>query len=82
MADSRVTVKDVYELVNNETDKIYQKIEGVEKKIDDRYVPRTELENRFKPIEDDLNRFKNLLYGTIATLISLIVAAFAGGKLL
>lgn len=82
MADSRVTIKDVYELVNNETDKIYQKIEGVEKKIDDRYVPRTELENRFKPIEDDLNRFKNLLYGTIATLISLIVAAFAGGKLL
>lgn len=78
----RVGIKDVYQLVDRETSKLYEKIQSVEDKIDNRYVPRTELDNRFKPIEDDLNRFKNLVYGTIATLIGLIVAAVAGGKLL
>lgn len=75
---NNVDLKDLYEL----QEKMNSKLSALEAKVDSKFVSRVESDLRFRPIEDDLNRFKNLLYGTIATLIALIVAAIAGGKLL
>ena len=73
-----ITNKDLFLL----QEKMDKKLNDLSEKIDTKYVSRNEIELRFKPVEEDLSRFKNLLYGTIASLIGLVVAGLAGGNLI
>jgi len=77
-----VTSKDVYELIDRETSSIKEDLKRIENRIENGYVTRNEIDAKLKPMQDDINRFKNLVYGTIATLIALIIAALLGGQII
>ena len=72
--------KENTELVLYRLDAIDAKLKELDKKVDHNFVNKDTYNVEVGAIKDDIRYLKNLLYGAVATFITLAIAAATAGR--
>lgn len=72
--------KENTELVLYRLDAIDTKLKELDKKVDHNFVNKDTYNVEVSAIKDDVRYLKNLLYGAVATFITLAIAAATAGR--
>ena len=72
--------KENTELVLYRLDAIDTKLKELDKKVDHNFVNKDTYNVEVGAIKDDIRYLKNLLYGAVATFITLAIAAATAGR--
>ena len=70
------------ELVIYRLDSIDSKLRELDKKVDHNFVNKDTYSVEMGGVKDDLRYLKNLVYGAVATFITLAIAAVTAGRFL
>lgn len=82
MTAAQKSTKANNELVAYRLNQIDEKLTALDKKIDHNFVAKDVYASEMGNVKDDIKYIKNLVYGTVGTLIALILAAVVSGKFL